>query len=96
MTWRHGVGGGEREVWAQGQRSGQGLGSGAEGSAEGLKPVGRQDSYHDVVMPEQPQLGQVHCRCGWAQREWGVTKTGRRGGQWRRGQGLGSSSRAIE
>lgn len=50
-----------------GQRSGQGWGSGAQGSREGLRPVGRQDSYHDVVMSEQLQPGQVHCHCGWAQ-----------------------------
>lgn len=25
------------------------------------------NSYHDVVMSEQLQLGQVHCHCRWAQ-----------------------------
>lgn len=45
--------------------------------------MGRQDSYHDVVMSEQLQLGQVHCHCGWAQS--GI----RWGRPWRRGQDLG-------
>lgn len=84
-----------RGIRAQGQRIGQGWGSGAEGSREGLRPVGRQDSYHDVVMAEQLQLGQVHCHCGWAQVWGGVTESGRTKGQWRRKQGLGGRSRAI-
>lgn len=66
MTWRHEVsrGGGRYghkdrgrvKVWA-------------EGVGRDSSPVGRQDSYHDVVMSEQLQLGQVHCHCGWAQSE---------------------------
>lgn len=50
--------------------------------------MGRQDSYHDVVMSEQLQLGQVHCHCGWAQSgiRWGEAVE--------KGTGPGSCSRA--
>lgn len=53
MTWGH-VGHG-----GQGQRAVGEVGRGRPGEG--------RDSYHDVVMSEQLQLGQVHRHCGRAQ-----------------------------
>lgn len=51
--------------------------------SQGL-PTTRQASHHDIVMPEQLQLGQVHRHCGCADREGQGTTEGRTRG---RGQG---------